>query len=112
MSCRPQIRPRSMTITDLPRLQSSYAVEIPAIPEPMTATSHSWTPSRTSASRATSISIQSDVLVIKRPPKQLRTFAIPAEFHVQSYAVRGARPSMRRSAAAFFGAWASLSLLK
>src|SRR4051812_3218541 len=76
----PQMRPRSTTMTDLPRLQSSYAVEIPATPEPMTATSHSWTPSSTFAPGATSISIHSDLLVIERSPRQLRTLPILAKF--------------------------------
>jgi hypothetical protein len=65
----PQMRARSITMTDCPRWQSSYAVEIPAIPEPITATSHSCTPSSTSASGATSISIQSDLLVMKHSPE-------------------------------------------
>src|SRR6478735_11380403 len=75
----PQMRPRSMTMTDLPRWQSSYAVDIPAIPEPITATSHSCAPSSTRASGATSISIQSDLLVMMFS-KHVRTFSCQAEF--------------------------------
>lgn len=48
--------------------QSSYPVEILAIPESMTATWHAARPSSASASAATSISIHTDLLVMKGSP--------------------------------------------
>jgi len=55
---------RSMTMTDLPRWLSSYAVEMPAMPDPTTTTSHVASPSSAPAAGKTSTSIQSDLLRI------------------------------------------------
>src|SRR5882757_60309 len=56
----PAIAPRSTTITFWPSIASSYAVDIPAIPEPITIVSHDRLPSSSRASGATSMSIHSE----------------------------------------------------
>src|SRR5258705_213519 len=56
----PAMAPRSTTITFWPSIASSYAVDIPAIPEPITIVSHDRFPSRSCASGATSMSIHSE----------------------------------------------------